>query len=430
MLMLAGPQTHCLLFGGSRSGKTFLLVRAIIVRALAAPNSRHIILRFRFNHAKASIVQDTFPKVMALCFPTVPVKWDRTDWFAELPNGSQIWVGGLDDKERTEKILGAEYATIYLNECSQIPFSSRNLAITRLAQNVTHSLRGKPEALRLKMFYDCNPPSQAHWTYQIFVKHRDPDSKQVIPSDDYCSMSVNPGDNAANLPPSYISTLESLPARLRVRFLDGKFGDVTEDALWKLENIETWRKSDKLPDMVRIVVAVDPSGARDTDNAGNDAIGIVVAGLGTDGNGYLLEDCTVKGGPALWGGVATTAYDRHRASAIVGEENFGGAMVEHVIQTSRRHTPYKKVSASRGKVVRAEPIAALAEQGRIRHAGEFPELEDELCAFTTKGYLGESSPNRADAYVWAFTELFGAIVNGPKKEKKATGQQQGGWMSL
>lgn len=428
--MLAGNQTHCLLFGGSRSGKTFLLVRAIIVRALAAPKSRHIILRFRFNHAKASIVQDTFPKVMSLCFPDVPVKWDRTDWFAEFPNGSQVWVGGLDDKERTEKILGAEYATIYLNECSQIPYSSRNLAITRLAQNVTHTLKGTPEPMRLKMYYDCNPPSQAHWTYQLFVKHRDPDSKVPIPPTDYCSMSVNPMDNASNLPETYIKTLEALPARLRIRFLDGKFGDVTEDALWKLEDIETWRQLGTLPDMQRLVVAVDPSGARDTDNAGNDSIGIVVAGLGTDGNGYLLEDITVKAGPAVWGNVAATAYERWNASAIVGEENFGGAMVEHVIQTSRRHTPYRKVSASRGKVVRAEPVAALAETGRIRHAGNFPELEDELTAFTTRGYLGENSPNRADAYVWAFTELFGGIVSGPKKQHKPSSAPSGGWMGM
>lgn len=430
MQLLAGPETHCLLFGGSRSGKTFLLVRAVVLRALAAPKSRHAILRFRFNHVKASVVLDTFPKVMQLCFPEVKYSLDRTDWFAQFPNDSQIWFGGLDDKERTEKILGQEYATVYLNEASQIPYGSRNLAITRLAQRVEYSIDGSVKVLRLKMYYDCNPPSQAHWTYQLFVKHRDPESKHHVPSADYACMVINPADNMENLPPTYLATLAALPARLRSRFLDGEFAALTDGALWTLEGIDTWRTLGKLPDMQRVVVAVDPSGAGDTDNADNDAIGIVVAGLGVDGNGYVLEDVTVKAGPAVWGNVVGTAYDRHRADAVVGEDNYGGAMVEHVIQTARKRTPYRKVTATRGKVVRAEPVASLAEQGRIRHAGDFPDLEDELCAFTTKGYLGGSSPNRADAYVWAFTELFGDIVEGKREAPKPYEPPTGGWMGM
>lgn len=423
--VLASVAIYVLLFGGSRSGKTFLIVRAIVIRALAAPGSRHAILRFRFNAVKASVVLDTFPKVMRLCFPEVKYTLNKTDWYAVLPGASEIWFGGLDDKERTEKILGQEYATIYLNECSQIPFSSRNLAITRLAQKVK-TVNG--EFLRLKMYHDCNPPSQAHWSYQLFVKGRDPDTKKPINQDKYDSYVLNPGDNIDNLPDNYIETLETLPARMRLRFLDGKFGDITEGALWSVEDIEKWRTIGELPDMQRIVVAVDPSGADDVDNLDNDAIGIIVAGLGVDGHGYCLEDITVKGGPKLWGNVVTTAYDRHLASCVVGEKNYGGAMVEHVIQTSRKNTPYRGVTASRGKAVRAEPISALAEQGRIRHAGNFPDLEDELCAFTTAGYLGETSPNRADAYVWAFTELFGAIVTG-KKKKKSAPRAKGSWMS-
>ena len=169
-----------------------------------------------------------------------------------------------------------------------------------------------------------------------------------------------------------------------------------------------------LPDFIRIVVAVDPSGAGDTDNADNDAIGIVVAALGTDGIAYLIEDCTVKAGPATWGKVATDAYDRHRADVIVGETNYGGAMVQHTIQVARPRTPYKSVTATRGKVVRAEPLSALYELGKVRHVGYFPELEDELVAFSTIGYMGDRSPNRADALIWALTELFPGLV----KEKK------------
>lgn len=134
MEVLSGPATHGMLFGGSRSGKTFLLVRNTILRALKAARSRHAILRYRFNHIKASIILDTFPKVMRLCFPGVEYELSKTDWYVRLPNDSEIWFGGLDDKERTEKILGQEYATLYFNECSQLPYGSVAIAITRLAQ--------------------------------------------------------------------------------------------------------------------------------------------------------------------------------------------------------------------------------------------------------------------------------------------------------
>ena len=110
---------------------------------------------------------------------------------------------------------------------------------------------------------------------------------------------------------------------------------------------------------MRVVVAVDPSGAGDSENADNDAIGIVVAGLGTDGNAYVIEDITVKAGPATWGRVAADAYDRHQADCIVGEINYGGAMVQYVIKTAAPKANYRQVTASRGKAVRAEPIAAL-----------------------------------------------------------------------
>ena len=416
--VLAGDATHCMLFGGSRSGKTFLLVRNVCMRALKAPKSRHAILRFRFNAIKASVVFDTFPKVMSLAFPGVKYTVSKTDWYAEFENGSQIWFGGLDDKERSEKILGMEFATIYLNECSQIPQGSRDIAVTRLAQQVDQIIGGREDRpLKPRMYYDCNPPSKSHWSYKLFVQKIDPDTKQAIAKpEDYAYFQINPQDNAENISAGYLDTLTSLSQRLQKRFLRGEFADATPNALFRDEDIDKWRVIDgKVPDMVRIVVAVDPSGSGDTDNADNDAIGIAVVGLGTDGNGYLLEDLTVKAGPATWGKVATDAYERHKADVVVGEINYGGAMVQFTIQTCRPRTPYKAVTATRGKVVRAEPISSLYELGKVRHVGYFNELEDELTAFSTTGYTGERSPNRADAVIWALTELFPGIVNERKK---------------
>src|SRR4051812_43010052 len=199
-------------FGGSRSGKTFTAMRALCFRALAAPNSRHAVLRFRFNHVKSSIILDTFPKVMSLCFPNVPYRLDKTDWYAEFPNGSQIWFGGLDDKERTEKILGQEYVTIFLNECSQIPWNSRNIAVTRLAQKVQVKADGRePFDLPLKMYYDENPPDKGHWTYRLFVQKLDPETRENLPQPaQFQAVQLNPRDNLENLPAGYLSTLEGL----------------------------------------------------------------------------------------------------------------------------------------------------------------------------------------------------------------------------
>lgn len=430
---IGSPATHVMLFGGSRSGKTFIALRAVVLRALAAEGSRHAVLRFRFNHVKASVIHDTFPKMMKLCFPDVSYRLDKTDWFAEFPNGSQVWFGGLDDKERTEKILGQEHATIYLNECSQIPHSSRLLAVTRLAQKVDCVLDGVTKPLRLKMLYDCNPPSQAHWSYKLFIQKVDPGTgKPLKDPQNYASAQMNPSDNVENLPAEYINALENLPARMKQRFYDGKFADITENALWNVETIEKWRTTDELPQMVRIVVAVDPSGSGDEDNADNDAIGICVAGLGTDGNAYVIEDLTCKAGPKVWGNIATTAFDRHQANVIIGETNFGGDMVRFVIQTSKPRVPFKKITASRGKAVRAEPISALSETGKIRFAGQFHDLEDELCSFTTAGYIGDKSPNRADAFIWAMSELFpGMVKDNPIKKTGTTDHMNhgaNGWM--
>lgn len=421
--VLAGEATHVMLFGGSRSGKTFLLVRNVCMRAIKAPGSRHAILRFRFNAVKASVVLDTFPKVMRLAFPGVNYRMDKSDWYAEFDNGSQIWFGGLDDKERTEKILGMEFVTIYLNESSQIPQSSRDLAVTRLAQRVDQIIKDrKPSRLKPRMYYDCNPPSKAHWTYKLFVEKRDPETKLPVKHpEDFAFFQINPHDNAENVSKDYLATLEGLSARLQKRFLRGEFADATPNALFHDEDIDKWRVTDgNLPEFVRVVVGVDPSGSDDEDNADNDAIGIAVGALGVDGNAYLLEDCTVKAGPATWARVATTAFDRHEADVIVGEQNFGGAMVKSTIMTARPRTPYKSVTASRGKAVRAEPFSALYEQGKIRHAGEFPELEDELAAFSTYGYTGDASPNRADAWFWVLAELFGGIVKPKDKPVMST----------
>ena len=416
MDVLVSQATHIALGGGSRSGKTFLLVRAVLVRALRAPGSRHAIFRFRFNSIKASLVYDTLPKVLKLCFPELPpmtAMLNKTDWFLTLPNGSEIWFGGLDDKDRTEKILGQEFATIYFNEASQIPYASMELALTRLAQKTI---------LSLKSYTDFNPPSKRHWTYQRFILKRDPYTKRALVDQmDYAFYLINPKDNLENLDAKYIKMLEGLGEKARSRFLLGKFSDDSDGALWTEEILTQNRVlgqiGSELPEFNRIVVAVDPSGCSGPEDFRSDEIGIIVVALGTDRKAYVLEDLSGRYSPESWGQVVADAFDRHRADKIVGEKNFGGDMVRAIIHACNPDLPYTEVNASRGKVVRAEPIAALYEQLKVHHVGYFEELEDQMCSMNQGGYVGLKSPDRLDALVWGITELFPKLTRKDNKNE-------------
>lgn len=419
--LLAGEQRYTLLYGGTRSAKTFTLIRGIIMRAMRAPGSRHLVARYRRNAVFSTVVRQTLPSVMALCFPRLKMTQNKTDGVFVLPNGSELWFDGLDEADRVEKILGTEFATILFNEASQIPYSTYQTVRLRCAQ-VCEDVDGG--VLSQRIYIDENPPSKAHWTYSLFFDKKDPDTKRKLQDPhEYQCLQMNPADNAQNLSKQFMRDLETAALRYRKRFFDGDFSDTDENALWRDETIDRYRLIDEPPpDYQRIVVAVDPSGSDDEDNAANDEIGIVVAALGTNGHGYVIEDITLKAGPAKWGQAATAAFERHSADRVVGEQNYGGAMVKHVIATARPGTPYTGVNASRGKVVRAEPISALYEQGKVHHVGYFPDLEAELCAFTTAGYGGTGSPNRADALVWALTELFPGMTkklpDTPKKVNK------------
>jgi phage terminase large subunit-like protein len=403
-LLLEGPQRFTCLAGGTRSGKTFLIVRAILARAKKAAGSRHAILRFHANAARASIALDTLPNVMKLCYRGVALKEHRQDGFFELKNGAQIWIGGLDDKERVEKILGLEYASVFLNEASQIPYSSALIAFTRLAQHVP----GLPQ----RGFVDLNPVAKSHWTNVLFGEKRDPVSRR--PLDDphhYARAFLNPSDNAGNLAPEFLASLGNLPERQRKRFYEGLYVDEVDAALWTYQIIDAARCApEDIAEGKRaaIVVAVDPSGAAGRDDLGADEIGIVVAARGTDGDAYVLADRSCREAPAVWGRRAVTAFHEFRADCIVAESNFGGEMVRATIQAQDPNVPVRLVTASRGKAVRAEPISVRYARGQVHHAGRFGKLEDQLCAFSAAGYAGQGSPDHADAAIWALTYLFGA----------------------
>jgi len=215
LALLKSGAKHILLFGGSRSGKTTVIVMAIIYRALRYAGSRHLICRYRAKDARSSVLRETlFPwldnTVGKSCY-TYLVHESVVTLF----NGSEIWIGGLGDKEQADKILGHEYNTIYFNEISQLSYAAVTTAYSRLAMRI--------QSCRNLFFYDCNPGSPLHWAYKIFVLKRTFLTGELLEKPElYASMLLNPLDNLENLPEDYISDiLDVLPEKQKARFRDG-----------------------------------------------------------------------------------------------------------------------------------------------------------------------------------------------------------------
>tara|TARA_R110001606_G_scaffold281395_2_gene430060 strand:+ start:6585 stop:7976 length:1392 start_codon:yes stop_codon:yes gene_type:complete len=237
-------------------------------------------------------------------------------------------------------------------------------------------------------------------------------------------------DNDLHLPVAFLTamTADYGGTRLGRQELDGELIEEVEGALWTRAMIEGCRvgrdvvrversrdtsdsanrsldcaRDERDIGFTRIVIGVDPPASKT-----GDACGIIVAGLGADGEGYILADCSVeKASPETWARKVADAADRFDADRVIAEANQGGAMVKSVLQAAKISLPVKLVHASRGKVARAEPVAALYENDRVHHVGAFPQLEDEMCGLLIGGgYEGPGrSPDRADALVWALTEL-------------------------
>ena len=208
-------------------------------------------------------------------------------------------------------------------------------------------------------------------------------------------------ENRSNLDPTWFSGIINRyqGTRLGRQELMGELLEDVPGALWTREQLDNLRLAEA-PDLQRIVVAIDPA-MTSGDNA--DETGIVAVGKARDGHAYVLRDVSGRFSPKTWAQRAAWLYHDLGADRVIGEVNNGGEMVEHTLRTADATIPYRAVHASRGKRVRAEPIAALYEQGRVHHIGGFPEMEDQMCNYTPDGYDG--SPDRLDALVWALTEL-------------------------
>lgn len=216
-------------------------------------------------------------------------------------------------------------------------------------------------------------------------------------------------ENRSNLAQSFIDQIQRRygGTRLGRQEIAAEVLDDAPDALWTRANLDQYRRrAQDIPKLRRVVVAIDPAAKTNEMVEDGAATGIVVAATGEDDRGYILDDATVRASPNGWARRAVACFDRYEADSIVGEVNQGGDMVEATVRSVRNTVPFRQVRASRGKWTRAEPVAALYEQGRVSHVGAFPELEDEMVLFGPNGLADGVSPDRVDALVWALTELF------------------------
>jgi hypothetical protein len=213
--LLKSGAKQILLFGGSRSGKTTVLVMALIYRALRFAGSRHLICRYRAKDARSSVLRETLLPWLDNTVGKYGYTYLAHESMVTLYNGSEIWIGGLGDREQADKILGHEYNTVYFNEISQLSYAAVTTAYSRLAM--------RTPGCRNLFMYDCNPGSPLHWAYKIFIHKKtfltgEPLEKPEL----YRSMMLNPEDNRGHLPEDYITDiLDGLPEKQRARFRDG-----------------------------------------------------------------------------------------------------------------------------------------------------------------------------------------------------------------
>lgn len=418
---LVASHAHTLLAGGSRSGKSALGVYLTFVRAFKAPKSRHTLVRQIFRDAVNKLGMDTVPAVIDLAFPGVPIRLDKAKWYWTLPNGSEIWLNGLDDAgDRDARILGSEYSTIMYDEADQIAYDSVLLARTRLAQK---------NNLVNREIFTCNPPSQSHWLYRLYVEGIDPlDRKPLRNPDDYAWIRMNPADNVDNIDRSYLRQLEMLPRAKRDRFLRGLWGNDSQTVIFnrawfgqnRVDDIPA--DEDGEPAVRRVAIGIDPAGSS---GRKSDDTGIVVDVLAADSRVYTVSAESLRVPPDAWAARVCDLYRTWGADTVVAETNFGADMVVSVIRNVDPAVHVTPVRASRGKAVRAEPVAALYERGLVCHVGAMDELEDQLMTYDTVA-PPKISPGVADAQVWAVTHLLGTSFVSPRVSTETSAREENG----
>jgi phage terminase large subunit-like protein len=386
---LLAPKRYKAAFGGRGSGKSHHFAEDIVEAAVRQPGLRVVCVREVQKTLKESakrLIEDkiTLHGVWPL-FGGKP----RNDHLVT-PGGGVVLFQGMQD-HTAESIKSLEGFDIAWVEEAQT-LSARSLEFLR------PTIR-KPGS---ELWFSWNPRSAQDPVDRFFRGVQPPENAAIV--------RANYSDN-----PFFPAELEN--ERLhdsktnRDRYAHiwlGEYEPMAIGAIWDRQTIHANRRHEVPADMRRIVVAVDPAVSAED---GSDEHGIVAAGIGEDQRGYVLDDASLKGTPRQWADRAIATFDRWDADAIIVERNQGGDMVRHTLQSVRPGLRIIEVVATRGKHVRAEPIAALYSTGRVSHIGTFDKLEDQMCQMTAAGFEGSGSPDRCDALVWAMTELFPQLIS-------------------
>jgi len=371
------PWVTWLIVGGRGAGKT--RAGAEWVRALAASPKQRIALVGESEHEVREVMIEGVSGLLAVHPRGARPEWIPSRRRLEWRNGSVAEAFSADDPE---SLRGPQFHAAWCDE----------IAKWRQAEKAFDMLQF---TLRLGAH-----PRQAITTTPRPI----PLIKRLLADPSSAVTRAGTIANAGNLSPVFLSAVVARYAgtQLGRQEIDGELIEDRVDALWSRGMIEGCRV-DAAPPLTRIVVALDPPGSA---RAGADACGIVAAGRAENGLYYVLEDATVAGlSPSGWANKAIALYRRLEANTLVAEVNMGGDMVRAVLREVDPSVPLKEVHATRGKYLRAEPVAALYEQGKVKHVRGFPLLEDEMCDFGPEGLSSGRSPDRLDALVWALTEL-------------------------
>jgi hypothetical protein len=371
-------------FLNHNSGKTLLFIYAMIARALKCKGSRHGIVRNINRDCRQKVGMVSMPELHRMI--GIDPTHDKSNNIFVYPGGSEIWLMGLDDAgARDQRVLGHEFSTLLFEEANEIPYLSTVTACTRLSQK---------NDLKKRAWYSCNPPPKVHWLYTMFIERLGPVDRRPCTFNVH-SLLMNPSDNLEHIDPLYMKRLDGLPERQRLRFRDGIWGMPMEGVLWRREWIEDNRISNVKEEIVDTVVGVDPA------VGGACMTGIIAAAIGESGHVYVLADRTSHGTPAEWSAAVIQLKKEVGASKVVAESNQGGELVREVIRHTDPSCDIELIHASSSKSVRAEPVSALAERGKLHHVGEHLELESQLLSWAP----GSESPDRLDAMVHAVAWL-------------------------
>jgi len=382
------PKRYKAAFGGRGSGKSHFFAEEIVDAAVRRKGLRVVCVREVQKSLKESAKRLIEDKITAHgVWPMFGGK-PRNDHIIT-PGGGVILFQGMQD-HTADSIKSLEgFDVAWVEEAQTLS----DLSLEFLRPTIR-----KPGS---ELWFSWNPRSAMDAVDQFFRGLQPPDNATIV--------KVNYSDN-----PFFPGELEAErlhdKATKRDRYAHiwlGEYEPMAIGAIWDRQTIHAGRRRE-LPELNRIVVSVDPAVSAE---AGSDEHGIVVCALGEDQRGYVLDDVSLKGTPKQWAERAIATYDRWEADAIIVERNQGGDMVKHTLMSVRPDVPIIEVVATRGKHVRAEPVAALYSLGRISHVGTFPKLEDQMCQMTAAGYEGNGSPDHCDALVWGFTELMPSMID-------------------